>query len=156
MIFIRNLFLPAAVILAIILLASCTAMKQPNDIGVQSGRLSPCPSSPNCVCSDAQDEAHRIEPLRLADDPMKVWKALKEVLNARPRTRITTAAEDYIQAEEKSRIFGFVDDIEFHLRSAERIIAVRSASRVGYSDFGVNRKRVEKIRKVLREQNLVE
>jgi len=154
--FTRKLFIPAAVILAIILLASCTAMKQPSDIGLTNGRLSPCPSSPNCVSSDARDKSHRIEPLRLAADPMTVWKALKELLNTRPRTRITTAAEDYLQAEEKSRIFGFVDDIEFHLRSAEGIIAVRSASRVGYSDFGVNRRRVEEIRKVLHEQNLIE
>ena len=156
MIFIRKLYLPAAVFSAMVMLASCTAMKQANDIGVKRGRLSSCPSSPNCVCSDAQDEAHRIEPLRLAADPMKVWKALKELLNARSRTRITTATEDYLHAEEKSRIFGFVDDIEFHLRSAAGIIAVRSASRVGYSDLGVNRRRVEEIRKVLREQNLVE
>ena len=87
---------------------------------------------------------------------MTVWKALKEVLNARPRTRIVTVTDDYLHAQEKSRIFGFVDDIEFHLRSAEGIIAVRSASRVGYSDFGVNRRRVEEIRKVLHEQNLIE
>jgi uncharacterized protein (DUF1499 family) len=155
-IFIRKLFLPAAVIPAIMLLASCTAMKKPSDIGLTNGRLSPCPSSPNCVSSDAQDEAHRIDALQLAADPAKVWTALKETLAVRPRTRIVTVTEDYLHAQEKSRIFGFVDDIEFHLRSAERIIAVRSASRVGYSDFGVNRKRVEKIRRVLREQNLVE
>ena len=155
MIFIRNLFLPAAVILAIILLASCTAMKQPPDTGLTNGRLPPCPSSPNCVSSDARDKSHRIDALELAADPAKVWAALKEAIAARPRTRIVTVTDDYLHAQEKSRIFGFVDDIEFHLRSAERIIAVRSASRVGYSDLGVNRKRVESIRRRFQERGFV-
>jgi uncharacterized protein (DUF1499 family) len=126
-------------------------MKQPSDIGITNGRLSPCPSSSNCVSSDARDKSHRIDALQLAADPAKVWTALKEILAVRPRTRIVTVTDDYLHAEEKSRIFGFVDDIEFHLRPTEQLIAVRSASRVGYSDLGVNRKRVESIRRRLQE-----
>ncbi|MCF8051308.1 MAG: DUF1499 domain-containing protein [Desulfobacterales bacterium] len=131
-------------------------MKQPLDIGLTNGRLSPCPSSPNCVSSDARDKSHRIDALELAADPAKVWAALKKRLAVRPRTRIVTVTDDYLHAQEKSRIFGFVDDIEFHLRPAEQIIAIRSASRVGYSDFGVNRRRVEEIRRVLHDLGLVE
>ena len=152
----RNFFMPAAVIVAAVLLASCTAMKQPIDTGIKNGAFAACPSSPNCVSSDAVDEGHRIEPLRLKSDPVKVWTALEEELAARPRTRIMMQTPDYLHAEEKSRIFGFVDDIEFHLRPAEEIIAVRSASRVGYSDLRVNRRRVEKIRTALQKRGLVE
>lgn len=138
------------------MLASCAAMDRQNPIGAKNGRLAPCPSSPNCVCSDVEDQAHSIAPFALAAGPAEAWAALRAEIAARPRTRIVTITDDYLHAEERSRIFGFVDDIEFHLRPAERIIAVRSASRVGYSDFGVNRRRVEEVRQVLREQNLAE
>ena len=153
---IRKFWVPAALFSVILLLASCTAMRQDTDMKFTSARLAPCPSKPNCVCSDAQDEAHKIEPLRLAAAPETVWSALREQLADRPRTRIVTATEDYIHAEEKSRVFGFVDDIEFQLRLREKMIAVRSAARVGYSDLGVNRKRIEKIRRELQRRGLVQ
>lgn len=156
MVFIRNLSWPAAVILAVVMLASCAIMEREPRIGIKSGRLTACPSSPNCVCSDAEDPAHRIDPFVLAAKPETAWAALREEIAARPRTRIVKAADDYLHVEEKSRFFGFVDDIEFHLRPADQIIAVRSASRVGYSDLGVNRKRVESIRKRLQERGFLQ
>jgi len=72
-----------------------------------------------------------------------------------PRTKIIRFTDDYIHAECTSAVFGFVDDLELHLKPAEKIIAVRSASRLGHSDLGVNRKRVEGLRAVLSRQGII-
>ncbi len=72
-----------------------------------------------------------------------------------PVRRSSRVTDDYLHAECSSAVFGFVDDLELHLRPAEKLIAVRSASRVGHSDFGVNRKRVEQLRSLLIKQRLV-
>lgn len=136
------------------LFASC-ASKRPENLGLHDQRLAPCPSSPNCVSSDAGDRNHYVEPYALAVDSDAAWAALRERLAARPRTRVISATDDYLHAEERSRLLGFVDDVEFHLRSEEAVVAVRSASRLGYSDFGVNRRRVEAIRQALRARGVV-
>ena len=77
------------------------------------------------------------------------WFAARDAVSQLPRTRIVTDTNDYLHAECKSRFFGFVDDLELQLRPEDGIIAVRSASRVGYSDLGANRKRVEDLRESL-------
>ena len=146
--------LPAAALMAVCLLAACADARPTDSAGNFNGPLAPCPDRPNCVSSDAEDESHRIDPLTIGSDPGKFWEALQTVLRSRPRTRIVAVTEDYLHAEEKSRIFGFVDDIEFHLRPAEGIAAVRSASRTGRSDLGVNRKRVEQIRAELKTRGV--
>jgi uncharacterized protein (DUF1499 family) len=128
---------------------------RPDDLGVRNGQLQPCPPSPNCVASDAQNEEHGIEPLRLAVDASRAWAVLQEVLGAWPRTVVVRKTADYIHAECRSAVFGYVDDLELHLRPAQGIIAVRSASRLGRSDFGVNRRRVERLRAALRERHAV-
>lgn len=117
-------------------------------VGIQSsdGRLAPCPDRPNCVASDTDDEAHRIEPFRYTSDQAAAWSALKEAVAELPRTTIVTSDDSYLHAEAKSRIFGFVDDLEFHLRPDENLIALRSAARTGYRDFGVNAERLETLR----------
>ena len=127
---------------------------QPRNIGLISGQLQGCPSSPNCVCSDDSASRHAIDPLHLLVDPAKAWRAALEAVRA-AGARIMTGTSDYLHAEYTSRYFGFVDDLELHLRPTERVIAVRSASRLGYADFGVNRERVEKLRATLREQKIV-
>lgn len=142
------------IVLAMSLFASC-ASKRPDNLGLHGQRLASCPSSPNCVSSDAGDEEHAVEPYALAVDPDWAWKALRELLAARPRTQVITATGDYLHAEERSRLLGFVDDLEFHLRPEQAAVAVRSASRLGYSDLGVNRKRVEAIRQALRSRGIV-
>jgi len=125
-------------------------------IGVDDqGRLTPCPSSPNCVTSDQADVGHSIEPLRFEGDAAPVWAALGEILAAMPRTEIITTEERYLHAEATSRLLRFVDDVEFHLRPDDGMIAVRSASRIGRSDFGVNAERIEMIRTLLKERNLL-
>ena len=129
----------------------CSGTK-PAGIGVVEDRLSPCPSRPNCVSSDAEDADHRIEPLRFAGDQAAAWSALQEAISALPRTTVVTVDDRYLHAEASSKIFGFVDDVEFHLRPDEDLIAVRSAARTGYSDMGVNAARVEEIREAVEGQ----
>jgi len=128
---------------------------QPRHIGLIDERLKSCPSSPNCVCSDDQASGHTIDPLHLLVNPAEAWSAAVKAIRATARTRIITDTGNYLHAEYTSGFFGFVDDLELHLRPAERIIAVRSASRLGYADFGVNRARIEILRATLREQKMV-
>lgn len=123
--------------------------KRPPNLGVFDGRLTRCPTTPNCVCSDATDKDHRIEPLVLAVSANQAWSAVHRALSTLPRVHIVTDGADYLHAECESVIFGFVDDLELHLRSSEGVIAVRSASRLGRSDLGVNRRRVDRIRAML-------
>jgi len=118
-------------------------------LGIHDGKFTPCPGRPNCVSSDSMDKDHYVVPLSISGNPELTWEALQRLVAARPRTTIVTATAEYLHAVEKSRVFGFKDDLEFHLRSEEGIIAVWSASRRGYSDMGVNRRRVEEIRAAL-------
>lgn len=127
----------------------------PAGLGISDGRLAPCPDSPNCVSSDAADPEQRVAPLVLAVDPQQAWEALAEELEEMPRTRIVEERERYLHAEVWSLVFRFVDDVEFHLRPADGIVAVRSAARVGHWDLGVNRRRVEAIRRRLRARGAV-
>ena len=135
-------------------LFSCSG-NRPANIGVKHARLSPCPSKPNCVSSDADDEAHRIPAFELAVPPADGWRVARSLVVDLPRTRIVTATSDYIHAECSSAVLNFVDDIELHLRPAQNIIAVRSAARLGFSDFRVNRKRVETLRALLLQQGVI-
>jgi len=129
--------------------------KRPGNLGVRSGRLSPCPCSPNCVSTDADDIDHNVPAFELAIPTNDAWSALRAAVAQLPRTKIVEDKEDYIHAECRSAVFGFVDDLEFHLRSKQSKVAVRSAARLGHSDFGVNRKRVEGLRALLRQQGVI-
>lgn len=128
------------------------AGRRPDTLGLRDGRLRGCPGSPNCVSSEARDDAHRVEPLRLAGDPAEGWRAVVEVVGALPRTRIVTHEDGYVHAECSSPLLGFVDDLELQLRADEGVVAVRSASRLGYSDLGVNRKRIHDLRRRLKKR----
>jgi uncharacterized protein (DUF1499 family) len=113
-------------------------------LGVKDGRLTPCPASANCVCSQDSDAKHFIEPICFAGPPDEAMARLKQVLARQPRTTMVAATHNYLHVEFRTAILRFVDDVEFLVNDAA--IQVRSASRVGYSDFGVNRKRIETIR----------
>jgi len=134
-------------------LFSCSGQR-PTNIGIHNGQLSLCPSSPNCVSSDDSDKDHFVEPFPITALDDTTWKKVKDIVLNMPRTRIITETSDYLHAECHSAVFGFVDDVELHLRKADGIIAVRSASRLGHSDFGVNRKRIEALRALLVKQGL--
>jgi uncharacterized protein (DUF1499 family) len=135
-------------------LFSCSGTK-PMNLGVRDGRLAGCPASPNCVASDDADAGHTIAPFQLVVAPSDGWHVLRSVVDALPRTKVVTATDDYLHVECSSALFGFVDDLELHLRPAQQLIAVRSAARLGHSDLGVNRKRVEMLRRQLRERGVV-
>ena len=143
--------------LAICLLLLLSACGNNNvTTGVVDGHLTPCPESPNCVSSDALDELHRVEPYRLKVAPEQAWRGLREMVEAQERVTVMSADDTYLHVEVRSAIFRFVDDVEFHLRAQDGIIAVRSAARVGHGDMGVNRQRVETFREALRARNLIE
>ncbi|SRR5579883_1507150 len=119
---------------------------RPATLGVRDGRLSPCPGTPNCVCSYDADAAHAIAPLEFNTDATAAWATLKAIVQAEERTTIVSESDHYLHAEFASKLMGFVDDVEFYLDAPNRAIQVRSASRLGKSDLGVNRKRIESIR----------
>ncbi len=124
-------------------------------VGVEGGQLAACGDSPNCVSSDASGP-RKIAAFTLRVAGAQAWQALERALADTPRAKIVTRREDYLHAEFVSALFRFTDDVEFQLRAREGIIAVRSASRVGYYDFGANRSRVEKLRERLRAAGVVE
>jgi uncharacterized protein (DUF1499 family) len=126
-------------------LIGASLMSQPKNVGAEGGRLQPCPDSPNCVSSQADDAAHRVEPLPLDESPDGL-DALRHAILAMPRTRLVEDRRGYVHAEFRSRVFRFVDDLELLADPDDGVAHVRSASRIGYSDFGANRERVEAIR----------
>ncbi|MDX1375056.1 MAG: DUF1499 domain-containing protein [Burkholderiales bacterium] len=125
--------------------------KRPGNLGVHDGRLAPCRRTPNCVSSQAEpaDRVHAIEPIAFAGAPAEAMAALRRIVEAAPGARVVRARDDYLYAEFRSRVMRFVDDVEFALDAAQGVIHVRSASRVGIRDFGVNRARVERLRGTL-------
>ncbi len=123
----------------------------PTDLGVQEDQLRPCPATPNCVVSQNADASHAIEPLTYTGDRRSAQATLVKILGVVPRTQIVEQTEGYIRAESQSRLLGFVDDLEFYLPTDQPVIQVRSASRLGESDLGVNRRRVEQIRLALQD-----
>jgi uncharacterized protein (DUF1499 family) len=144
-------------ILALILfiVGGCSG-KRPDEIGIDPSGLRGCPKSPNCVSSEAKDEQHAIEVFRLKGDPNVSWPLIQGEIGSMPGWVIVTATDNFIHVECKSRIFRFVDDLELYLNSSNEVISMRSASRIGYSDFGANRRRVELLRSRLRSKQLIE
>lgn len=108
------------------------------------------------MSSDAADKAHEVAPFALRVAPAEAWEALRLAVSALPRTEIVSDSGQYLHAECRSALFRFVDDLELLLRPDEGTIAVRSASRLGSSDLGVNRSRVETLRQSLVSAGVVE
>jgi len=121
--------------------------KRPDNLGVRDGRLSPCKPTPNCVASQADkaDAVHYIEPLTFPGPADRAWAALLHVLGGLPRVTVVSHRPGYLYAEFTSRLMGYVDDVEF-LLDPGGAIHVRSASRLGSGDMGVNRARIDAIR----------
>lgn len=127
------------------------AGKTPTDIGAHAGRLTACPTTPNCVISQGDDKPHHIDSFECDGDEAAALETVRQVIQGMDGQRIVTQTDQYLHVEFRSKIMGFVDDVEFYLPGTG-VIHVRSASRVGYYDFGVNRKRLEKIRKMFQTQ----
>lgn len=133
------------------LLSAC-AGERPQTLGVREGRLSPCPSSPNCVTSQGGNDQHSIAPLTFDGDPAPALRELRVLLAARGDTTIVVEEPNYLRVEFRTTFF--VDDGEFLLNAENRRIEMRSASRVGYSDLGKNRARIEEIRRAWQKARL--
>ena len=152
----RRLHLTGRAALGIVLLMSILlGGSKAKGTGLHDDRLGGCPKSPNCVSSQAEDFEHRIDPFELVGAPAEAWKALHDVVAELPRTTVIRDDPTYLHAECRSLIFRFVDDLEFQLLESEGRIAVRSASRVGHSDLGVNRRRAEEVRAQLARRGVV-
>ncbi|MCS6303393.1 MAG: DUF1499 domain-containing protein [Nitrospira sp.] len=108
--------------------------------------LSPCSSSPNCVSTQATDESHAIAPFLYKKSRAEAKEALKSALATLPRTKLVDEDESYLHYEFTSLLLRFVDDVEFLFDETAKTVQFRSASRMGYSDLGVNRKRMEQVR----------
>jgi len=125
------------------LCAAC-AGESPRNLGGKDGILAACPASPNCVSSFAVDELHRIAPLTFTGDADAAFGRLKQVLSGRSDAKLVEEKPGYLRVELHTTLF--VDDAEFLLDRERHLIQVRSASRLGYSDLGKNRSRLEEIR----------
>lgn len=118
-------------------------------------RLERCPTAPNCVCSDDGGSSNSIPPLQVVGESASAWAALVNYLEQTPGFTVTKNTGGYLRAEARTRILRFVDDVEFMARPEEGIIAMRSASRLGYYDFGANRRRLETLRSSLMDAGVV-
>lgn len=119
---------------------------QPDSLGVVDGKLASCPQTPNCVVSQGADADHAIAPITYTTDLATARQNLVNILSVVPRTQIVQQSDNYILACSESRLMGFVDDSEFYFSKGENVIQIRSAARLGESDLGVNRRRLEQIR----------
>ncbi|HED31562.1 MAG TPA: DUF1499 domain-containing protein [Prosthecochloris aestuarii] len=111
-----------------------------------NGQLRPCPGTPNCVCSETGNEAIRVDPLVYTGDADDAWSRLQRVVR-QMEGKIERIEGDYLWSTFTVPFLGFVDDVEFRLDRNAGVIQVRSASRLGYSDLGINRSRVDDIRR---------
>lgn len=121
--------------------------RRPTHLGVKDGRLAPCKRSPNCVSSQAQpaDREHYIAPIAFRGSMADLRKAVESM----PRSTVITADRSYLYAEYRTALMRYVDDLELFYDEAAGLVHVRSASRLGRRDFGVNRQRVEKLRSLI-------
>jgi uncharacterized protein (DUF1499 family) len=122
------------------------ASPEPETLGVNNGRLAPCPDSPNCVSTQAERSLHWIEPIPYEGETAVTHQRLLEILYDMPRSTIHYTDPTYIHVQFRSPLWGFVDDVEFYFDEANQLIHFRSAARLGDGDMGVNRERMEQIR----------
>ena len=134
-----------------LILTGCSGMTDNKQDPATISELASCPSTPNCVSSVDAGRSHYIDPIAIEGDPDAAWKTLLEILDADRSITITASEEHYIRAEAKTRILRFTDDVEFLLNRRANQIEMRSASRVGYSDLGKNRKRLDELRSKMRD-----
>ena len=128
-------------IFVLILLMNCSGTR-PTFIG----QFSTCPDKPNCVSSKSPVNLHKIAPIIHQGTSQDAREKILEIIKSMPRTKISVDKNNFIHVEFTSKIFRFVDDVEFYF-DEPGMIHFRSASRVGHSDMGVNRQRMEEIRR---------
>lgn len=140
----------------ILFLTLAMTLSTSSQADVTPKKLPLCRNSPNCVSSQADDADHFVAPFKIMGSPEKAWQALKQAIISTPRMVVTHENETSLHAEATSFLFRFVDDINVILDEEAQLIHIRSASRIGHSDFGVNRKRIETLRAQLQAAHVVE
>jgi uncharacterized protein (DUF1499 family) len=133
--------------LMLCLILACCSNTKTTGLGVRDGRLLPCPGSPNCVSTQSTDDRHSMEPIRYTGPKEEARQILMKVIGSMKGALIVTDNAEYLHVVFTSRVFRFKDDVEFFFDDAHKLIHFRSASRMGYSDLGVNRKRMDEIEK---------
>lgn len=140
-----TLFFYRCLVLGAPLLLMCCASAPDRLAEAPPGRLPPCPSSPNCVSTEASEPAQQMAPLPYRVDRRTSRQIILSIVQAMPRASVVNETDHYLHVAFRSRLFGFVDDVEFLFDDEAAVIHFRSASRTGYSDMGVNRKRMSAI-----------
>jgi uncharacterized protein (DUF1499 family) len=130
------------ILILLVPLAGCA--RPPANLAAPGEALRPCPPTPNCVSTQATDERHAMEAIPFRGTPEAAQRHARQALLQDPRTRVVMEAPGYLRAEARSRMLRFVDDVEVVVDGAARVVRFRSASRVGRSDLGVNRRRMER------------
>ncbi|MGB5771332.1 MAG: DUF1499 domain-containing protein, partial [Crocosphaera sp.] len=128
------------------------AGKTPDNLGINNEQLLPCPNTPNCVNSQSKDPEHSLEPLTYQGESAEAIAKLKDIINQEEGTEIISETDNYLYAQFTTHWMGFVDDVEFAINENKGVIDVRSASRLGESDLGVNSQRIERIRKEFEQE----
>ncbi|MDD2219502.1 MAG: DUF1499 domain-containing protein [Desulfoplanes sp.] len=151
--FVMKILLP--IVLLVLFAGGCRSSSLPDVLEAPVG-LDQCPQSPNCVFSGDRDAEHAILPWRIKGDLVTGWERICAEVVVLPRTTIVQKTPVYVHAECRSLIFRFVDDLECLLDPQSGVVAIRSSSRKGYSDFGVNRRRLETLRETLKTLDLID
>lgn len=139
------LLIPLALVLvpAVWLFIQARLSERPVEAGLREGKLRPCPDSPNCVSTEADSEEHKIDPWPYSGTAEEALEGLKRLLESTPRAELVSSEGRYLHAKFRTPLLGFVDDVEFLVDPEASVVRYRSASRVGYSDLGTNRARME-------------
>jgi uncharacterized protein (DUF1499 family) len=129
-------------------IAAMFSWKRPANLGVKDGRLAPCKRTPNCVSSQADpaDREHYIAPIAFRGSMQDLRRAVESM----ERATVISAERNYLYAEYRSRLMRYVDDVELYYDEKQGMVHLRSASRLGRRDFGVNRNRIEALRRLIR------
>lgn len=135
------------VVVSLLALTGCSS-KTPDNLGMKNGLFSPCPDSPNCVSSQSTDEKHQVDPIIATGRQEIVMVDLRNSIEAMFGGKVVAEDGPYLHAEFTSNVMRFVDDLECYYDEQKGLIEIRSASRIGYSDFNTNRKRVKELRTI--------
>ena len=126
----------------LLLLVLSIISRKKHSVGLVNGRLRPCSNRPNCVCSEDKDHPSYTKPVAFSGSAKGKWEQAKQVIREMGG-KIVREEDYYLWVTFRTRIFRFVDDLELRMDEENRLIHIRSSSRVGYSDMGVNRRRIE-------------
>jgi len=147
----RRLILFPILAIAGLYFLSLTAA-QPDNLGVVDGQLAQCLESPNCVSTQSNDSEKTMPAIAIVDGGHQTLSKIKSAISSNyPKAKLISESDSYLHYEFTSLLFRFVDDVEFYADDSKQVVHFRSASRVGHSDMGANKKRMSKICESLKQ-----